>query len=64
VWHIPPRVYRQSIFGFKINIAVKGIHEYEDARSAIENAEGIFTGGGSTLYWSMNYTKQHHDRTS
>jgi hypothetical protein len=31
-------------------------------RAQIENAEGIFTGGGSTLYWSMNYTKQHHDR--
>jgi dipeptidase E len=31
----------------KINI--KGIHEYEDARSAIENAEGFFTGGGSTF---------------
>jgi dipeptidase E len=33
----------------KIKIAVKGIHEYEDATSAIENAEGIFTGGGSTF---------------
>jgi dipeptidase E len=33
----------------KINIAVKGIHEFADPTSAIENAEGIFTGGGSTF---------------
>jgi dipeptidase E len=33
----------------KINIAVKGIHEFEDPSSAIENAEGIFTGGGNTF---------------
>jgi dipeptidase E len=33
----------------KINIGVKGIHEYESATNAIENAEGIFTGGGNTF---------------
>ena len=33
----------------KINIAVKGIHEFENAASAIQNAEGIFTGGGNTF---------------
>lgn len=33
----------------KINIAVKGIHEFEGAASAIQNAEGIFTGGGNTF---------------
>ncbi|WP_337968619.1 dipeptidase PepE [uncultured Flavobacterium sp.] len=32
-----------------INIAVKGIHEFEDAANAIKNAEGIFTGGGNTF---------------
>ncbi|MEO6174157.1 MAG: dipeptidase PepE [Flavobacterium circumlabens] len=32
-----------------INIAVKGIHEFENAESAIKNAEGIFTGGGNTF---------------
>ncbi|RKR09375.1 dipeptidase E [Flavobacterium sp. 90] len=32
-----------------INIAVKGIHEFEDAASAIKNAQGIFTGGGNTF---------------
>ncbi|MDX6745813.1 dipeptidase PepE [Polaribacter sp. PL03] len=33
----------------KINIDVKGIHEYEDAKEAILNAEAIFTGGGNTF---------------
>ncbi|PWA06518.1 dipeptidase PepE [Flavobacterium psychrotolerans] len=33
----------------KINIKVKGIHEFEDPKDAIENAEGIFTGGGNTF---------------
>lgn len=33
----------------KININVKGIHEFEDAIQAVENAEAIFTGGGNTF---------------
>jgi dipeptidase E len=33
----------------KINIAVKGINEYEDANDALQKAEGIFTGGGNTF---------------
>jgi dipeptidase E len=33
----------------KINIAVKGIHEFEDPASAIQDAQGIFTGGGNTF---------------
>jgi dipeptidase E len=33
----------------KINIEVKGIHEFENPVEAIENAEGIFTGGGNTF---------------
>lgn len=32
-----------------INIAVKGIHEFENAETAVKNAEGIFTGGGNTF---------------
>ena len=32
-----------------INIDVKGIHEFENAATAIKNAEGIFTGGGNTF---------------
>lgn len=38
-----------SLVFAKINIAVKGIHEFENPTSAIESAEGIFTGGGSTF---------------
>lgn len=33
----------------KINKKVKGIHEYENPVTAIENAEAIFTGGGNTF---------------
>ncbi len=33
----------------KIDIKVKGIHEYEDFNKAILNAEAIFTGGGNTF---------------
>jgi dipeptidase E len=33
----------------KINKAVKGLHEFETATEAIQNAEGIFTGGGNTF---------------
>ena len=33
----------------KINITVKGIHEFENQTEAVENAQGIFTGGGNTF---------------
>lgn len=33
----------------KINIDLKGIHEFENPTTAIKNAEGIFTGGGNTF---------------
>lgn len=33
----------------KINKTVNGIHEFEDPIVAIQNAEGIFTGGGNTF---------------
>jgi dipeptidase E len=33
----------------KIGIDVKGIHEYENSKEAITNAEGIFVGGGNTF---------------
>ncbi|WP_372744564.1 dipeptidase PepE [Lutibacter sp.] len=33
----------------KINIKVKGIHEYSNPIDAINNAKGIFTGGGNTF---------------
>ena len=33
----------------KINMGVKGIHEYKNPKEAILNAEAIFTGGGNTF---------------
>jgi dipeptidase E len=33
----------------KISISVKGIHEFENPITALENAQGIFTGGGNTF---------------
>lgn len=32
-----------------LHFTVKGIHEFEDATKALEDAEGIFTGGGNTF---------------
>lgn len=33
----------------QIDIAVRGIHEFENAVDAVKNAEAIFTGGGNTF---------------
>ncbi|WP_348797785.1 dipeptidase PepE [Flavobacterium adhaerens] len=33
----------------KINIEIKGIHTFENQKEALQNAEGIFTGGGNTF---------------
>lgn len=33
----------------KINIRLKGIHEFKNPYAAINNAQGIFTGGGNTF---------------
>lgn len=33
----------------KINKAVKGLHEFENPIAAVQNAQGIFTGGGNTF---------------
>lgn len=38
----------RSFFG-KLNIQVKGLHEFEDKKEAIINAQGFFTGGGNTF---------------
>lgn len=43
----------------KINIAVKGIHEYENPVLAIQKAEGIFTGGGNTF---LLVKQLYHDK--
>lgn len=33
----------------KINKSVKGLHEFDNPTAAIQNAQGIFTGGGNTF---------------
>lgn len=33
----------------KMNMDVKGLHEYQNTKEAIRNAEAIFTGGGNTF---------------
>ncbi len=33
----------------KINIRVKGLHEFKNPAEAIKNAKGLFTGGGNTF---------------
>ena len=33
----------------KADIKIKGIHEFEDPEKAIQNSEGVFTGGGNTF---------------
>lgn len=38
----------KSVFT-KLNIDVKGLHEFDNPKQAIEKAEGIFTGGGNTF---------------
>ncbi|KIA88820.1 dipeptidase PepE [Kaistella jeonii] len=38
-----------SIFFSKLNIKVKGLHEFEDKIEAINLAQGFFTGGGNTF---------------
>ncbi len=40
---------RVKIAFAKINKKVKGLHEFENPIEAIENAEGIFVGGGNTF---------------
>jgi dipeptidase E len=37
-----------SVFA-QLNINVKGLHEFDNPKEAIEKAEGIFTGGGNTF---------------
>ena len=36
-------------FFTQINIKVKGLHEFEDKIEAVNNAKGVFTGGGNTF---------------
>ncbi|SMP10376.1 dipeptidase E [Chryseobacterium profundimaris] len=40
---------KASSFFEKINIKVKGLHEFDDKIAAVNNAKGFFTGGGNTF---------------
>ncbi|MEM6516626.1 MAG: Type 1 glutamine amidotransferase-like domain-containing protein, partial [Bacteroidota bacterium] len=35
----------------KIGRKIKGVHEYKDPKSAIEQAEATYVGGGNTFLW-------------
>ena len=43
--------YTQKVAQFfsKLNIKVKGLHEFQDKTGAIQNAKAYFTGGGNTF---------------
>ncbi len=43
----------------KINKKVKGIHEFENPELAIQNAKGIFTGGGNTFVLVDSLNRQN-----
>ena len=40
---------RAAAFFTKLNITVKGIHEFADPKAALTDAEAVFTGGGNTF---------------
>lgn len=48
--------YTQTAKSFfdKINIKIKGLHEFENPKKAISAAKGIFTGGGNTFLLVKN----------
>ena len=43
--------YTEKAKGFfaPLGLSVKGLHEYDDKKTAIESAKGFFTGGGNTF---------------
>ena len=43
----------------KINIKIKGIHEYDSPLKALEEAQGIFVGGGNTFLLVNTLYKQN-----
>jgi dipeptidase E len=43
----------------KININVKGLHEFNNPIEAIQNAKGIFTGGGNTFLLVTQLYENH-----
>ena len=52
-----------------LNIKVKGLHEFEDTTKAIQQAEGIFVGGGNTFVlvdqlYKNNLISEIYDRVN
>ena len=43
----------------KIDVNIRGIHEFDDPKKAILNAKGIFTGGGNTFVLVNNLNKNN-----
>ncbi len=50
---------RAASFFSKLNIKVKGLHEFEDKVEAIWNAKGFFTGGGNTFLLVKTLHEEH-----
>ncbi len=48
----------RNAFG-SIGLQVKGVHEFENAHAAIQNADGVFTGGGNTFVLLNELYRQH-----
>jgi len=42
-------IRKVSLFFKKLNINVKGLHTFENPKTAIQSAKGIFVGGGNTF---------------
>lgn len=42
-------IRRKHVLFETINIKVKGLHEYENKKEALDQAKGYFTGGGNTF---------------
>ena len=49
---------RASTVFSMIGIKIKGIHQFEDAQEALENAQAIFVGGGNTFVLVSELYKQ------
>ncbi len=50
---------RAASFFSKLNIKVKGLHEFENKVEAIRNAKGFFTGGGNTFLLVKTLHEEH-----
>ena len=46
-------------FFLQLNINIKGLHEFENKKHALQNAGGVFTGGGNTFVLVNEMYKQN-----